>query len=398
MRALVISDSHLGAWTGDDLLAYQWAREALRPELERADEVVLLGDFVDLLFSTTEHAFARADGLVELLAQTLAGKRLVWLAGNHDHHVLVRRLEALIELRIATGKPDAELLDQWQASFFFEAFLRRRLPDTEVEIAYPTRRVGEVMLSHGHYLDGEVRGSVPNRLLQGGFWRIAGGRVATPTVEDYEAALVPLTELLFVEAQLPKGAAAERRIQAELRRIGHLAGIAAAPGRELARLGRSVAQRLRGRPDPQAPAADYVLARVVEPGASVLPAVRAFARVCRNLGWDKEARWFVFAHTHQPLDGVSAGDTSVGPLFWNTGCWIYEPPAGAAEDYLGYLENNWPGSAVVIDTEERGGEPQLLELLAADRTALRARFHGPDPPIPEQLRRYEDVRRLLGRG
>ena len=77
-------------------------------------------------------------------------------------------LEALTELRIATGKPDEELSEQWRASFFFEAFLRRRLPDTEIEIAYPTYRVGEVLLSHGHYLDGEVRGSVPNRLMQGG--------------------------------------------------------------------------------------------------------------------------------------------------------------------------------------------------------------------------------------
>ena len=166
VRSLVISDSHLGAWTGDDLLAYAWAREALRPELERADEVVLLGDFVDLLFATTEHAFERADGLVKLLAQTLAGKRLVWLAGNHDHHILVRRLESLIELRIATGKSNDQLPEIWRASFFFEAFLRRRLPRTEIEIAYPSYRVRDVVLSHGHYLDGEVRGSVSNRLLQ----------------------------------------------------------------------------------------------------------------------------------------------------------------------------------------------------------------------------------------
>ena len=118
----------------------------------------------------------------------MAGKRLVWRAGNHDHHILVRRLEALVELRIATGQPDEDLVEQWQESFFFEAFLRRRLPGTEVVIAYPTYRVGDVMLSHGHYLDGEVRGSVPNRLLQGGFWRLAGGREATPSIEDYEAA------------------------------------------------------------------------------------------------------------------------------------------------------------------------------------------------------------------
>ena len=394
----MISDTHLGAWTGDDLLAHAWAREALRPELERADEVVLLGDFVDLLFAPIEHAFERADGLVELLAHTLVGKRLVWLAGNHDHHILVRRLEALIELRIATGKPDEELPERWRASFFFEAFLRRRLPRTGIEIAYPSCRVGEVVLCHGHYLDGEVRGSVPNRLLQGGFWQLAGGRTPTPTIEDYEAALVPLTELLFVEAQLPKGAAAEQRIQAELRRLGRFAAFAATPGREFARLGRALGQRLQARPEPQTPAADYVLARVVAPGASVLPAVRAYARVCRNLGWDQGARWFVFAHTHQPLDGVRADGTSVGPRFWNTGSWIYEPPAASAAEYLGYMEHNWPGSAVVIDTEERSGEPQLLELLAADRTELRARFRGPNAPAPRQLRHYEDVRRLLGGG
>ena len=58
---------------------------------------------------------------------------------------------------------------------------------------------------------------------------------------------------------------------------------------------------------------------------------------------------------------------------------------------------NWPGSVVVIDTEERAGEPQLLDLLTTDRSALRARFGEPDPPSPQQLRRYEDVRRLLGR-
>jgi Calcineurin-like phosphoesterase len=394
MRSLVISDTHLGAWTGDDLLAYPWAREALRPELERADEVVLLGDFLDLLFSTIEHAFERADGLVELLAQTLPGKRLVWLAGNHDHHILVRRLESLIELQIATGQSFEDLHDRWCAGFFFEAFLRRRLPNTTIEIAYPDYRIGGAVLSHGHYLDGEVRGSVPNRLLQGGFWRFAGGRTPNPTIEDYEASLVPLTELLFVAAQLPKGAPAEQRMQAELRHIGHLAAVAAAPGRQLARLGRSLAGRLRTGP-PLRDTTDYGLARVVAPGASVLTSVRAYERVCRHLGWIQEASWFVFAHTHQPLSGVSATEARARPRFWNSGSWIYEPPADSVADYLDYLDHNWPGSAVVIDSEECGGEPQLLELLAADRSALRARFRGPDPPTPARLSRYEDVRNLL---
>jgi hypothetical protein len=202
----------------------------------------------------------------------------------------------------------------------------------------------------------------------------------------------------LVEAQLPKGAAAEQLIQAELRRMASFAAAAAAPGRAAARLARSLVQRLRGMAEPPPPTGDYMLARVVEPGGSVLPTVRAYARVCRNLGWDKQARWFVFAHTHQPLDGVHAEEGPVGTRFWNTGSWIYEPPLSSVPAYLRYLDHNWPGSVVVIDTEERAGEPQLLDLLAADRSALRARFRGPDPPSPQQLHRYEDVRRLLGGG
>ncbi|MBV9195459.1 MAG: metallophosphoesterase [Solirubrobacterales bacterium] len=396
MRWLILSDTHLGAWTGDDLLSHPWACDLLRPELERADAAVLLGDFVDLLFARTERAFARAERFMELLAQTMAGKRLVWLAGNHDHHVLVRRLESLIELRVATGAPDEELVERWRAAFYFEAFLRRRLPETEIEIAYPRYRIGDTLLSHGHYLDGEVRGSVPNRLLQGGIRIVAGGREATPSIEDYEAALVPLTELLYVQAQLPKGAEAERRIQAELRRIARFAAAVAAPERELHRLGRSIVRRLRGLPDPQPPAADYMLARVVAPGSSVIASLHAYGRVCRNLGWDREARWFVFAHTHQPLDGVRVGDASRELRFWNTGSWIYEPPSGGARDYLRYLRHNWPGSVVVIDTDDGDGAPQLHELLAADRAAVRARLRGARRPDASGLRCYEDVRRLLG--
>ena len=204
--------------------------------------------------------------------------------------------------------------------------------------------------------------------------------------------------MLFVEAQLPKGAAAEQRIQAELRRLGRFAAAAATPQRELARLARLVAQRLRGQAASRPSSAEYALARVVEPGGSVLPAVSAYAHVCSNLGWDREAQRFVFGHTHQPLDGVSVDQEGAGARFWNTGSWIYEPPGGAPADYLRYLDHNWPGSAVVIDTEQRGGEPQLLELLSADRSELRALLAGPHPPAPGQLRRYEDVARVLGRG
>lgn len=397
VRWLVLSDTHLGAWTGDELLAHQWGCEILRPELERADGVVLLGDFVDLLFAKTQLAFERAEPFVHLLAETLTNKRLVWLAGNHDHHVLVRRLESLVELSIATGAPYEELGDRWRAGFYFESFLKRRLPHTEIEFAYPSYRIGQTLLSHGHYLDGEVRGSVPNRLLEGGIRRLAGGRGVTPSIEDYEAALVPLTELLYVEAQLPKGAAAEQRIQADLRRIVRITAAVAAPERELYHLARALTRRLRGLPDPQPDVTANPLGRPVTPGSPVMPSVNAYARVCRHLGWDREARWLVFAHTHQPLDGVRASSTGKQLRFWNTGSWIYEPPRGTTRDYLRYLRHNWPGSVVVLDDEAGNGVPRLLELLAADRAEVWARLRSGGAPDASGLECYDDVRRLIGR-
>ncbi len=89
MRALVISDTHFGAWTGEDLLRH--------PE-----------DAVDA-----------AGGLLDLLREKLQGRRLVFLAGNHDHHLISQQAEAVREL----------------------------------ELRYPTYTFGRVPCTHGHYLD-----------------------------------------------------------------------------------------------------------------------------------------------------------------------------------------------------------------------------------------------------
>lgn len=66
----------------------------------------------------------------------------------------------------------------------------------------------------------------------------------------------------------------------------------------------------------------------------------------------------MFAHTHQPLDGV------LGPgkkfRYWNSGSWIYEPDLRSNGAYTAYLRNAWPGTAVLIDSDE--SEPQLLRL------------------------------------
>ena len=66
----------------------------------------------------------------------------------------------------------------------------------------------------------------------------------------------------------------------------------------------------------------------------------------------------MFAHTHQPLDGVTTPGGRI--RYWNTGSWIYEPDLSSYEAYVGYLRHAWPGTAVLIDSDEP--QPRLLRL------------------------------------
>ncbi|MGI8804265.1 MAG: metallophosphoesterase [Thermoleophilaceae bacterium] len=373
MRALAISDLHFGAWTGDPVLSREFARERLAPLLDDVDELVLLGDVFDFLFSSIDHAVAQGDPFFELVQRRLQGKRVVFLAGNHDHHVVVRALRSLVETKVATGAEGEELARIFEAEYrdFFQRFLDRRLDGVDCRMVYPTHMIGDVLLCHGHYLDAHVGGSVPNRLLTRGEWAVAGGRPADDLrIEDYEAVIVPLTELLFTVAQLPRGCSAQEAFLHQFERIGKLLRLGALVERQVKRAGASISARRGRRPSDggggiAATAAeisrgDRPPARASAPSAPVPLALDAYRQVVRNLGWDRISDKLVFAHTHQPLDGATA-DADDGVRFWNTGSWIYEPSLGSIDSYLGYLRRAWPGTAVLVDTD--ASEPQLIELL-----------------------------------
>src|SRR5436190_4798435 len=232
MRALAISDTHFGAWTGDDLLAHPYALERLAPDLDDIDELILLGDLFDFLFSTVEHAVERAQGFFDLVAERLAGRRVVFLAGNHDHHVMVRELEESVRLRIAEGIGAEEAGRRTREEDWLRRYLARRMPGVDVEVAYPAYWFGKVLLFHGHYLDAHMEGSLSNRLLTRTIWKLAGGRPADRlTIEDYESVIVPLTELLYTVAQLPRGTAAQQSVYDQIGRLGRLLALPGAPAR-----------------------------------------------------------------------------------------------------------------------------------------------------------------------
>jgi UDP-2,3-diacylglucosamine pyrophosphatase LpxH len=366
MRALAISDLHFGAWTADPLLRHDFALEALDAHLQDIDELVLLGDLFDLLFSSVEHAFAQAEPFFALLQRRMQGKRVVFLAGNHDHHIVVRDLRTAIELKVASGEMQEAFGELYRAEHrnFFQRFLDRRLEGVESRIVYPTHRVGDVLLSHGHYLDAHMRNSFVNRALTRSAWTVAGGRPEHALeVEDYEAVIVPLTELLFTVAQLPRGTAAQQSFYAQCRRLGRLASLPSTARRALDP--RRGLRRRNRHGDGAGVSADFPGIRACDPAAPQRVALDAYAKVVRNLGWDRDARHVVFAHTHQPLNGVCATRGDV--RYWNTGSWVYEPPHGSTVARDRYLRRAWPGTAVLVDTDRE--EPTLIEMLA-DRNPL----------------------------
>ena len=248
MRALVISDTHFGAWTGRDLLAEERSLERLAPHLEGIDELIILGDLFDFLFASVADAYAAADGLFGLAAEKLGGKRLVFLAGNHDHHFVYRDAEDRLEAEISSGRSPGSRTSARRHSYF-RAFLERRLPGVEIEIAYPTYRFADVLLTHGHYLDPHARlaGSRGSRLLTKTLWAIATGGPEDPkTIEDYESVITLLTEWLYIAAQMPHGTHAQQNVYRAVQRAGRVGSAATAPLRGAKRL----AARARARRQP----------------------------------------------------------------------------------------------------------------------------------------------------
>jgi hypothetical protein len=414
VRTLIISDTHFGAWTGDDLLRHDWVRERLGTQLDGIDELVLLGDLFDFLFATVPDAFAAADPFFDLIAQKLSGKRVVWLAGNHDRHIMARELEDLSELEIATGEPAEALGPTLRQRNYFMRFLERRLPDCETRIEYPAYWVGDVLCCHGQYLDAHIQGSLANRMFTRGLRRVGGVKThgRRLDIDDYEAATGPLTELLYTVAQLPRGTAAQESLLDEVQRIGRLVRAVTSPGREAQRLARDVADRARSLVRPgggglEAAASEPVetdaevstsLARVVGPDEPVERSLHAYAQVAANLGWASQTDKFVFAHTHQPLEAVRtqplapvAGQPVENVRFWNTGCWIYEPTLGSLESYERYMRIAWPGTAVLIDSER--DEPELIRCLADLSPLPPGAEHLPDGEAQAAYRRARQAGR-----
>lgn len=342
MSTAIVSDLHLGLASGNDLLRKAPVLDALLGALGDVDELVLLGDVVELRERPVADVLVDALPVLRRIGAAVAGKRITIVPGNHDHHLvraLVDATEAL-ELETVAALPPSGPLAQIAAAL-----------GGEVRLAYPGVWVRpDVFATHGHYLD--VHNTVPSfeRLAIGAVQRVTGrlpsnGRL---TPDDYEAAVAPVYALTYALAQSARrgksvtgGAASVRmwrlvngsgggRIPALL--VGGVAVPVAIAGLNRAGLG------------------------PLRPDLSAIELRRAglagMAEVVRRLAVD--ADHVIFGHTHR--SGPHPGDEGWGPLM-NTGSWNYEPT------FLGRSPKEspyWPGHMALVPDE---GPPELLSLV-----------------------------------
>jgi UDP-2,3-diacylglucosamine pyrophosphatase LpxH len=341
----IVSDLHLGLASGSDLLRHAPVFDALAGALADVDEVVLLGDLVELRERPVGAVLADVRPVLARLGEACDGKRITIVPGNHDHYLARTLLDAAADLSLETV---AEPPRDGPLGAVASALGRDR---DRIRIAYPGVWVRpDVFATHGHYLD--VHNTVPSfeRLAIGAVQRVAGRLPPSGplSASDYEAAVTPVYSLTYAMAQSARGGRSVGGSAASVRlwRQVNGSGGGRIPALLLGRvaLPAFVAGLNRAGLGPLKPDLSAVELREA--------ALRGMLTVVERLGVD--ARHVIFGHTHR--SGPHAGDSGWGPLM-NTGSWIHEPA------FLGRSPKDspyWPGHVALVPDS---GPPQLVSLL-----------------------------------
>jgi hypothetical protein len=353
VRTLVVSDLHLGARTGVDVLQRPAARGALLERLDSVDRLVLLGDTLELRHGPVREALAAARPVLEVIGAAMTGGEVVLVAGNHDHRLLAPWLERRgdggrlppLGLEERPG-PDATPAT---------AAVARMLAPASVDVAYPGVWLADgVYATHGHYVD--RHSTVPSfeRLAAGALGRVLNDRVDDISApDDYEIVLAPLYALLdAIAARAPDGHGPSHA-NASTRAWRALAGDGRRPLRRTLLAGAfPLGVRALNRAGVGPFRADLSGPELRRAG------LRAMAQVVGRLRID--ARHVVFGHTHRagPLPEDDPADWALpgGGRLHNSGSWILERAwtrDGTASPY-------WPGGAVALDGD---GAPRHVRLL-----------------------------------
>jgi len=358
MRTLVISDLHLGASPGADVLAHPAAIDALLSRLDGVDRLVLLGDTLELRQGPARLALGDAEPIMRAIGDALApGSEVVLVPGNHDHSIAAGWLDWRGRRDAPQALPLEERVGAEKASWIAKR-LKGFLAPATVEVAYPGLWLREdVYATHGHYLDAHVAIPTIERLAAGLMARMVGAIPDPATPDDYEAVLAPIYALCHASAQRAgagRGAIGTRSAVGTWQKLAGTGRTRGLRSRALSvpfRLGVAAANRAGlGPVQPQIGVEDLRTA-----------ALLAIGEVARHLR--VAPAHLIFGHTHRtgclPSDDPREWRTPGGTQLHNTGNWVFATTfmtRGPRPD-----GPYWPGGAIVLDD---AGPPRLERLLA----------------------------------
>jgi hypothetical protein len=362
VRTLVISDLHLGAGSGADVLRRPGARAILIDALADIERLVLLGDVLELRHGPRRDALAAARPFFEELGTAFAGREIVVVGGNHDHALV----ESWLRRRDESPAPEPLTLEQRfsaQEASSMLATLASWAEPARLTAAFPGLWLApNVYAMHGHYLDCHLTIPTMERLGIGMTARaLRRPTDAFATVGDYEAVTAPVFAWIdAVARQAPTGSTLNG--QSTVRVWRALAG-----DRSNGRAGIDLrAKALAG-------AFPFAVAMLNKAGIGSFHAdistdelrragLRAMGEVAARLGLDDAH--VIFGHTHRagPLPGDLEAEWRgpAGARLLNAGCWTYD----------GYFVKGapgespyWPGGSVLVDDEDSSSPPLLRRLL-----------------------------------
>ena len=355
MRTAIISDLHIGSTSREDLLRDTSLRRVLMEEIAAADCLVLLGDTVEMRGLPLGLALDAARPFFEDLGETMAGRRVLMLPGNHDH----RLADPLLDQHPAGGAARLGIENRFAPSSAPASLIAAWLGSAELEMSYPGAWLRDgVYAMHGHYMDCHM--NVPRGECVGS---AAVARVTRPlpdpaAPEDYERLLGPLYGLAFGLAQ-----------------SGHQRDSAGKPAFEerawkwlLGEHGHSRRRRIATAVISQGavPAATWTLNRVL--GTEFEPDLSAAAITSAGIAGAGEAvqrlrieaEHVIVGHSHRagPREGEAEWSLPRGGQLHNTGNWVFASAFHRPDSRPGPY---WPGTVTWL---EDSGPPRRVSLLA----------------------------------
>jgi hypothetical protein len=351
MRTAIVSDLHLGSGYGEDLLRDAGVRRTLLDEIAGADRLVLLGDVLELRELPLPAVLDAARPFFEELGETLAGRPVVLVPGNHDH----RLAEPLLERLALEGRP-LRLEEQAGPAGEATSQIATWLGGAKLEIAYPGVWLRpDVYATHGHYMDCHM--SLPRLecIAAAATMRAFGPPPSPAGPADYERVLRPIYGLSYAMAQTRLARRAARPSERAWQRISSTNGNGS-------RVRRAA---LRAAIGGGIPAGIWGLNRLLRagfdadlsPGAISRSGVSASTELASRL--QLGAAHMITGHTHRggPWEDESGWPLPGGGRLHNTGSWVFADAFHHAGSPPGPY---WPGTATWLDEE---GPPRRVRLL-----------------------------------